>query len=348
MSDNINVSATEIKKEVADMREATNAQKSVAQGLKAQFAAIKAENNAMIAMDKQIFDRRHVRDKTVDENGRETPAADDYKQWKLIVEPADGLEKLETEYSKFEEAYSQFENEYNSFMEILKAADESADIIADQLNQATDALGETPTPTPTEDPTYPPGPGGNPGGGDPGGGQSPSSPSYTPPATKEEEDEKDDTDYGDGDEGSETEPTGSQPITTITPITTTTPAATHQTTTTNGTIQTPAASTEQHAGGGYSGSSGFSYDSTQTDTDEEQLEQQAASSIDNIINGRAAPKIPTSSAPIAKAQAARTTGSSVIPAASGLAAAAVIGLGAKAFLDKKKETEEEEEEEMFS
>ena len=162
------------------------------------------------------------------------------------------------------------------------------------------------------------------------------------------EDEKDDTDYGDGDEGSETEPTGSQPITTITPITTTTPATTQQTTTTNGTIQTPAASTEQHVGGGYSGSGGFSYDSTQTDTDEEQLEQQAASSIDNIINGRAAPKIPTSSAPIAKAQAARTTGSSVIPAASGLAAAAVIGLGAKAFLDKKKETEEEEEEEMFS
>lgn len=356
MSDNVQVSATEIKEEVAAMREATNAQKSVAQGLKAQFAAIKAENNAMIAMDKQIFDRRHVRDKTVDENGRETPAADDYKQWKLIVEPADGLEKLETEYSKFEEAYSQFENEYNSFMEILKAADESADIIADQLNQATDALGETPTPTPTEDPTYPPGPGGSPYGGDPGSGQSP----YSPPTTqtkkeeKDEKDEKDDTDYGDGDEGEEKEPNVSQPITTTSPITTTTPtttttpASTQSTTTTNGTVQTPAASTEQHVGGGYSGSGGFSYDSTQTDTDEEQLEQQAASSIDNIINGRAAPKIPTSSAPIAKAQAARTTGSSVIPAASGLAAAAVIGLGAKAFLDKKKETEEEEEEEMFS
>lgn len=352
MSDNVNVSAEQIIAEVANMRKAASAQKAGADNLKADIAAAKAINDAMIAKDGQEFARWHGGEDK--DTGKKW---DHIKYWELKVSGG-SLEDLDSAYKAFDNAYQQYATDYKNFMNVLDDAEKSAEVIKDQLNQATEAMGENPTPTPTDekpeptptetDPAYPPGPGGNPGGGDPGGGQSPSSPSYTPPATKEEEDEKDDTDYGDGDEGSETEPTGSQPITTITPITTTTPAATQQTTTTNGTIQTPAASTEQHVGGGYSGSGGFSYDSTQTDTGEEQLEQQAASSIDNIINGRAAPKIPTSSAPIAKAQAARTTGSSVIPAASGLAAAAVIGLGAKAFLDKKKETEEEEEEEMFS
>ena len=147
-----------------------------------------------------------------------------------------------------------------------------------------------------------------------------------------------------------TTPITTTQTTTTTPTSTiTTPASTQPTTTTNGTVQTSSTPiTESHSGGGYSGTSGFSYNTTQTESKDDQLEQQAASSIDSIINGKATPKIPTSSIPIAKANVAKTTGSSVIPAASGIATAAVIGLGAKAYLDRKKQNEEEEEEEMFS
>ena len=64
-------------------------------------------------------------------------------------------------------------------------------------------------------------------------------------------------------------------------------------------------------------------------------------SIDDIIKGNKYSKIPTSSAPIGKATT--TTGSSVIPISAGLSAAAAVGLGAKALLDKKAADEEEEE-----
>ncbi len=201
------------------------------------------------------------------------------------------------------------------------------------------------------------GPGTGPGSTD----NSSSSPSYTPPEqpTKEEEEDYKDEDYGDGNEGNETEPTVQDPITTLTPlpttVSTTTPSSTSAVTTSASTqpttVTTGTAPVESHSGGGYSGGSGYSYNASDIEqTEDEAIQEEVASSIDNIVKGKTVAKIPTSSAPIAKASTttARSTGSSVIPAASGIAAAAVIGLGAKAFLDKKKQEEEEEEEEMFS
>ena len=215
---------------------------------------------------------------------------------------------------------------------------------------------ETPTTTeenPTEDnpgtDTY----GGTPGGGDYGGGGSGGGGGYTPAPTPtqtptEEEPTDENTDYGDGDEGKEVEPTVATPNVTIPTVTQAPTPTVTQTQKPTEATQPTQAPTEKHTGGGYSASGGYKYDNSAPETTEEEaLQEEAASSIDNIINGRTISKIPTSSAPIARIRTTSTKGSSVIPAASGIAAAAVIGLGAKAYLDKKKAQEDEEEEEMF-
>ena len=203
-----------------------------------------------------------------------------------------------------------------------------------------------------------PGGGNYDGGGSSGGGYTP--PAATSTSTKEKNKDKK-TDYGDGDEGKEVEPTVTTPSTTI-PTTTSTqvaPTSTQQTAKPTETSKTTESTkitepektiiptTEQHSGGGYSAASGYKYDNSVPETKEKGLQEEASSSIDNIISGKIQSKIPTSSAPISKIRTTSTKGSSVIPAASGIATAAVIGLGAKAYLDKKRTQEEEETEEMF-
>ena len=242
--------------------------------------------------------------------------------------------------------------------EILGKIDENG---KNPLEEDPDAT-KVSEPDETTDPNTFVGPAGSPGGGSPE--TYGSSPSYTPdtPTKEEEKEDDDDEDYGDGNEGNETEPTVQEPITTLAPLptsitatpTATTPSATPKVTTPASTqpttVTTSAAPVETHSGGGYSGGGGYSYNApAAVATEEESVQEEVASSIDNIVKGKTATKIPTSSAPIAKASTttARSTGSSVIPAASGIAAAAVIGLGAKAFLDKKKQEEEAEEEEQF-
>ncbi len=77
---------------------------------------------------------------------------------------------------------------------------------------------------------------------------------------------------------------------------------------------------------------------------------EAPPSIDNIVKGKISAKIPTSSAPIAKVETkakTKTSGSTVITTTSGIATAAVIGLGAKAYLDKKQSEEEDRQAEKL-
>ena len=88
----------------------------------------------------------------------------------------------------------------------------------------------------------------------------------------------------------------------------------------------------EHDGAGYAG-----------EDLEEALDSDAVmTSIDDIIKGNKYSKIPTSSAPIGRRTT--TTGSTVIPISAGLSAAAAVGLGAKAYLDKKTNDEEDEDE----
>lgn len=71
---------------------------------------------------------------------------------------------------------------------------------------------------------------------------------------------------------------------------------------------------------------------------------EAPPTIDTIVQGREVARIPTSSAPIARATTAtKSSGSAsfATTATAGAASAAIIGLGAKAYLDKKKQEEEE-------
>ena len=72
--------------------------------------------------------------------------------------------------------------------------------------------------------------------------------------------------------------------------------------------------------------------------------------IDNVVQGKAIEKIPTSSKPIAKVETKVQTKSSagaIISTTSGIATAAVLGLGAKAYLDRKKSEEEDKEAEKL-
>ena len=368
--ENQNVSAQQIIDEANNMEQILNDQKAASDALKASVESARTNLNAMKALDGQEINRGHVQ--PTDEEGN--PVGEPYdpvERFKLIIEP--DLDTLEKAFKDFDAAYSEYCDHVAKFKTALEEIRNSADEIATAVNEMIAALiddkpteTDNPTETEEEDPSEEPFDG--PGGGY-GGGGSPEtyggSPSYAPDPTKEEEEEeKDDEDYGDGDEGNETEPTVQDPITTLTPLPTketttvtptattpsSTPTVTTPATTQQPTVTTGAAPVEQHSGGGYSGGGGYSYNPpTDTPTEEETVQEEVASSIDNIVKGKTATKIPTSSAPIAKASTttAKSTGSSVIPAASGIAAAAVIGLGAKAFLDKKKQEEEEEEEQLL-
>ena len=79
-------------------------------------------------------------------------------------------------------------------------------------------------------------------------------------------------------------------------------------------------------------------------------EVEAPPSIDSVIKGRITTQIPTSSAPIAKVETkakTKTSGSALITTTSGVAAATLVGLGAKAYLDKKKSEEEDKQAETL-
>ena len=79
-------------------------------------------------------------------------------------------------------------------------------------------------------------------------------------------------------------------------------------------------------------------------------EVEAPPSIDSVIKGRITTQIPTSSAPIAKVETkakTKTSGSALITTTSGVAAATLVGLGAKAYLDKKKTEEEDKQAETL-
>ena len=109
------------------------------------------------------------------------------------------------------------------------------------------------------------------------------------------------------------------------------------------TVVTPGADApaSDHFGGGYSGAGGFDGDAEPELSDLDAVK----TSIDDIIKGNKYSKIPTSAKPLAKAQSG-STGSTVIPLSAGLSAAAAVGLGAKAYLDKKTKSEDEEEEDI--
>ena len=67
------------------------------------------------------------------------------------------------------------------------------------------------------------------------------------------------------------------------------------------------------------------------------------SSIDEIIKGGKYTKIPTSTKPITTTSG----GSSVIPIAAGLSAAAAAGIGAKAYMDHKRNSENEDDDDDY-
>ena len=72
--------------------------------------------------------------------------------------------------------------------------------------------------------------------------------------------------------------------------------------------------------------------------------------IDTIVSEKPVSKIPTSSPPIAKANTqvqTKSSGGATIATTSGVAAATILGLGAKAYLDKKKENEIKEDENLL-
>ena len=151
---------------------------------------------------------------------------------------------------------------------------------------------------------------------------------------------------GTGDDPTPTQVTPTDPITTITP-TPTEPTTTQEPTQT--VIETPTSEpgvasetpvspsggeTTQHTGGEYSETGGYVGDINEEEPELEDLVEDAASSIDDIINGSKYTKIPTSSTPISKTTSG-SSGSAVIPVAAGLSAAAAAGLGAKAYMDRK-------------
>ena len=134
---------------------------------------------------------------------------------------------------------------------------------------------------------------------------------------------------------------------------------TEQPTTTTPTTTTPTTSTGDtttyHTGGGYSGD-GYYYspgssettDTTDASSTLSPLDESlinSTSSIDEIIKGSKYTKIPTTSKPITTKKS--TGGSSVIPIAAGLSAAAAAGLGAKAYMDNKRNNDVDDEDDEF-
>ena len=124
----------------------------------------------------------------------------------------------------------------------------------------------------------------------------------------------------------------------------------------NQTITTGSVSSEDktwHTGGsyreddGYTPSTAETSDSsitdigTQTETETasdstlEEVMGETTTSVDNIVKGNKYTKIPTSSAPLKSATSEKSSGSTIIPIAAGLSAAAAAGIGAKAYIDRK-------------
>lgn len=178
------------------------------------------------------------------------------------------------------------------------------------------------TPT-TTFPTYP-------GGGDyPPGGGGDDTPTPTTPTT-----------------------TPTDPITTIVPteaVTPTTPVPTETTIVTPTSEPQPDPGTpfgpgdgEDHSGGGYSETGGFTGDDEELEPELADLVDDVTTSIDDIINGGKKYKIPTSTVPIAR-PTQQSSGNAFIPIAAGLSTAAAAGLGAKAYMDKKHADDDDED-----
>ena len=96
-----------------------------------------------------------------------------------------------------------------------------------------------------------------------------------------------------------------------------------------------------HIGAGYTGEAFAAEEAAIAEPGSDAIK----TSIDDIIKGNKYSKIPTSSKPIGRVQG-ESTGSTVIPISAGLSAAAAVGLGAKAYLDKKTKSDEDEEEDI--
>ena len=141
-------------------------------------------------------------------------------------------------------------------------------------------------------------------------------------------------------------PTFTIPTPTVTTPTITTPATTTVQQTTGGYT----GGGTSHYGGEYNAAEGFNADDLLEEVTEPELDdlvEDAATSIDEIVNGtKTYTKIPTSSTPLNKPTSTKK-GNSFIPIAAGLSAAAAAGLGAKAYLDHKNNNDNGEEEEDY-
>ena len=124
----------------------------------------------------------------------------------------------------------------------------------------------------------------------------------------------------------------------------------------NQTITTESVSSEDktwHTGGSYTGDNGYTPSTAETsdssivdigtqaetetssDSTLEEVMGETTTSVDNIVKGNKYTKIPTSSAPLKSATSEKSSGSTIIPIAAGLSAAAAAGIGAKAYIDRK-------------
>ena len=207
--------------------------------------------------------------------------------------------------------------------------------------------------------------GGNNGGGNNGGGNnshgggnngSNQNPSTTPPTetpknttTPKQTDQKDPikTVTPSDDNKSVTPPSDSTPVEPTPPENVTPPSQPPVTEQTN---ESPV----YHSGGGYSETEGYtpSEDSITEISPAENLEEntmeelmdETTTSVDDIIRGNKYTKIPTSTTPIKKNP--KSSGSTIIPIAAGLSAAAAAGIGAKAYIDRKNNSDNGDEDDF--
>ena len=93
-------------------------------------------------------------------------------------------------------------------------------------------------------------------------------------------------------------------------------------------------------GGGEYDDTGFTGE--ETIPNEEVVEDSMSGSLTDIMSGNEYTRIPTSSTPITTTTTTAGTKKSIIPVIAGLSAAAVAGIGTKAYLDKSENKESEE------
>ena len=326
--DNKNVSATQIL-DCADALEASIGQQGqMVSSLNSSMQAAKNDLKAMMAQDGAIISQRFFSRK--DPDGKVHHFVETW-YYELVVDG--NLDEIMKAYDDFDAAYGEYQASVEKLNNKIAELRDSANVIEEQTQGIVNAMA--------------------PGNTDAGGSSS-QSPENTKPEKEEDEDKdkKDKEDYGNEDEGEETEPTVPNTIPntipTIPTATTQTPSTTTNTPTTNQSTQTTTAPTspttsESHSGGGY-GAGGYSYNATDENNENDET-LDASASIDSILKGKELSKIPTSSSPIARVSRSKSSGGSAIPITSGIASAAVLGLGAKAYLDKKRKQEDEEEEE---